>query len=133
MKFLRSSWISGRDHGQGGPVLISVTDFRLDHVRDLPRVYRAARRLAVGWPTLEGAHGMWLWARPVARRCGAVAVWRDEAALHRFIAWPPHVEIMRAYRGRGSLTSTTWPSDTFDPTETWDRARKELLVRHRGA
>ncbi|RII20917.1 hypothetical protein DSC45_02210 [Streptomyces sp. YIM 130001] len=125
---LRASWTSGPDDGQGGPVLVSVTDFRLDRLLDLPGVHRAARRLAAGWPELEGAHGMWLWARPAARRCGAVAVWRDEAALRGFVAWPPHVEIMRAYRGRGSLTSTTWTSPGFDPRETWARARAGLLT-----
>ncbi|KUJ65801.1 hypothetical protein ACZ90_43675 [Streptomyces albus subsp. albus] len=129
-KIMRSSWTAGPDHGRGGPVLVSVTDFQLDRVRDLPRVYRAARRLAAGWPTLEGAQGMWLWALPTARRCGAVAVWRDEAALHRFVAWPPHVEIMRAYRGRGALASTTWLSDAFHPAETWARARKQLFTRN---
>ncbi|MGH3312681.1 MAG: hypothetical protein ACRDP3_19225 [Streptomyces sp.] len=128
IKLLRSSWTPGPDHGRDGPVLISVTDFRLDRVMDLPGVHRAARRLAAGWPELEGAYGMWLWARPTARRCGAVAVWRDETALHRFIAWPPHVEIMRAYRARGSLTSTTWHSDAFAPAETWTRARSGLLA-----
>lgn len=128
MNVLRSSWTPGQDHGRGGPVLVSVTDFRLDTVRDLPGVYRAARRLATGWPELEGARGMWLWAQPAARRCGAVAVWRDEAALLRFIAWPPHVKIMRAYRGRGVLTSTTWRSDAFNPIETWSRARADLLA-----
>lgn len=95
---------------------------------DLLGVHRAARQLAAGWPELEGAYGMWLWARPAARRCGAVAVWRDEAALHRFIAWAPHVEIMREYRGRGALTSTTWRSDAFAPAETWARARRGLLA-----
>ncbi|MFF8814782.1 hypothetical protein [Streptomyces pactum] len=127
-KLLRSSWTLGPDHGGDGPVLVSVTDFTLARVRDLPGVYRAARRLAAGWPELDGALGMWLWARPAARRCGAVAVWRDEAALHRFVAWPPHAEIMRAYRGRGTLSSTTWHADVFHPARTWARARAGLLV-----
>ncbi len=123
MNMVRSSWTPGPEHGRGGPVLVSVTDFRLDRALDLPGVHRAGRRLGKGWPELEGAYGMWLWARPFARRCGAVAVWRDEAALHRFIAWRPHVEIMRAYRERGTLTSTTWRADAFDPARTWARAR----------
>ena len=126
-KLLRSSWTPGSDHGRDGPVLVSVTDFRLNRLRDLPGVHRAARRLANGWPGLDGAYGMWLWARPAARRCGAVAVWRDEAALHEFIAWRPHVDIMRAYRGRGVLASTSWRSDVFDPAGTWARARVLLL------
>ncbi len=70
---------------------------------------------------------MWLWTIPTARRCGAVAVWRDPAALHGFIVWPPHVAIMRAYKGRGTLTSTTWQADGFDPTGI--RARAQALLR----
>lgn len=123
---LKSSWTPGQDHGCDGAVLVSVTDFTLAARTDLPGVYRAARRLTAHWAELEGAHGMWLWAAPVAGRCGAVAVWRDEAALHRFVAWPPHVEIMRRYRGRGTLTSTTWDAAGFDPAATWTRARSVL-------
>jgi hypothetical protein len=126
MNIVRSSWTPGPDDGRDGPVLISVTDFALNRLIDLPGVHRSARRLTAGWLDLEGAHGMWLWARPGARRCGAVAVWRDEAALRRFVAWPPHVTIVRRYRGRGTLTSTTWLTETFDPAETWSRARAGL-------
>jgi hypothetical protein len=123
----RSSWTSGPDQDRDGPVLVSVTDFKLNRITDLPGVYRSAQRLAAGWPELEGAYGMWLWARTGDRRCGAVAVWREESALARFVAWHPHVTIMRAYRDRGTLVSTTWPAEVFDPTEIWARARAELL------
>ncbi|REK90496.1 hypothetical protein DY245_10105 [Streptomyces inhibens] len=123
---LRSSWTPGRDPGHSGPVLVSVTDFTLDTRTDLPGVYLAARRLAAHWPRLDGALGMWLWAAPTARHCGAVAVWRDEAALNGFIACPPHVAIMRRYKGRGSLASTTWHAERFDPTTTWSRAQAVL-------
>ncbi|MFF2851658.1 hypothetical protein ACFVT5_35800 [Streptomyces sp. NPDC058001] len=137
---LRSSWKSGQAHDRSdrsdrsgsGPVLVSVTDFTLDRLTDLPGVYRAARRLAGEWPELDGAYGLWLWTLPTARRCGAVAVWRDEAALHGFIAWPPHVEIMRRYKGRGSLTSTTWQAERtgetgeYDPETIWTAARRTL-------
>ncbi|MFF4949432.1 hypothetical protein ACWC2K_10075 [Streptomyces chattanoogensis] len=109
-----------------GPVLVSLTDFTLTRITDLPGVHRAARRLTAAWPGLEGAVGVWLWAAPAARRCGAVAVWRDEAALRGFVAWPPHVVIMRRYRGRGSLTSTTWTADRCDPYEIWARAHTAL-------
>lgn len=105
-------------------MLVSMTDFRIDRRIDLLGVHRAARRLAAEWPDLEGAYGMWLWARPLAGRCGAVAVWRDEAALQAFVAWPPHVAIMREYRGRGVVTSTTWEASAFSPAATWARARR---------
>ncbi|MGW7257740.1 hypothetical protein [Streptomyces sp. NPDC054834] len=107
-------------------MLVSVTDFRLDSIRDLPGVYRQGRRLAARWPQLAGAYGMCLWTIPTARRCGAVAVWRDTAALHGFIAWPPHVAIMRACEGRGTLTSVTWQADAFDSKAIWTRAQAAL-------
>src|SRR5439155_19343184 len=103
-----------------------VTSFTLARRTDLPGVHRAARRLTAEWPALEGALGVWLWAAPAGRRCGAVAVWRDEAALRGFVAWPPHVAVMQRYRGRGSLASTTWTAPRHDPHETWARARAAL-------
>ncbi|MFD7812253.1 hypothetical protein ACFV6E_04770 [Streptomyces sp. NPDC059785] len=123
---LRSSWTPGEVPVHDVPVLVSVTDFRLDRLRDLPGVHREARRLAAHWPELAGAYGMWLWAVPTARRCGAVAVWRDTAALHGFVGLPAHTAVMRAYRGRGTLRSTTWHADVFDPDAVWARARAEL-------
>lgn len=127
-KILRSSWTAGPATGLPGPVLVSITDFAPSRIADLPGIYRAARRLASDWPGLEGAHGMWLWAEHTGRRCGAVAVWRDEDALRGFVRWPPHGEIMRKYRGRGALRSLTWSSDAFAPRAVWARARTELAA-----
>ncbi|MCK7628200.1 hypothetical protein MUU72_34825 [Streptomyces sp. RS10V-4] len=127
-KILRSSWTAGPASGAPGPVLVSLTDFTPRRLTDLPGIYRAARRLSSRWRELEGAHGMWLWAERTGRRCGAVAVWRDHAALRGFVGWPPHVEIMRAYRGRGALTSTTWTTDTFTPATLWTRAQARLTA-----
>ncbi|MFJ9849636.1 hypothetical protein [Streptomyces sp. NPDC101150] len=123
---LRSSWIPGSAPRPPGPVLVSVTDFRFPRHTGLPGIWRAASRLAAGWPELEGAVGMWLWAAPARRHCGAVAVWRDEAALRGFVGWPPHVAVMRAYRDRGRLTSATWTADRFEPSAVWARARTAL-------
>ncbi|MEV6199605.1 hypothetical protein AB0M64_06495 [Streptomyces sp. NPDC051771] len=132
---LRSSWTPGPLPAPVAAtppdVTVTVTAFRPDRVADLPGVYRAARTLAARWAELEGAYGMWLWARPLSRRVGSVAVWRDEEALGSFVAWPPHVEIMRAYRGRGALTTTTWRRpEPYDPETIWTHAR-EFLARPR--
>ncbi|MGG2460809.1 hypothetical protein ACO0M4_13495 [Streptomyces sp. RGM 3693] len=123
---LRTSWIAGPDSGRAGPALVSVTDLRLSTVANLPGVYRAARRLAEDWPALDGAHGMWLWARPMARRCGAVAIWRDRAALAGFLGTPAHVAVMLRYRGRGTVTSSTWDVPRAAPDEVWPRAAVAL-------
>jgi len=85
---VRFPWISGLAAETDGPVLVSVTDFRLARVRDLPGAYMAGARLRHAWPGLEGAVGQWMWAQPLARRSGAVSVWRSEEDLRRFVGWP---------------------------------------------
>ncbi|WP_433478111.1 hypothetical protein ACQPZP_14390 [Spirillospora sp. CA-142024] len=118
---MRSPWRAGPAAGDG-PVLVSVTDFTCANPLDLPKVFRAGMDLRRAWPDLEGAVGVWLWARPLRRRCGSVSVWTDEAALKRFVGWPPHVAIMRRFRNRGTIHAHTWEADRFDPAETWARA-----------
>ncbi|WP_044368092.1 hypothetical protein [Streptomyces natalensis] len=133
MPLLRSAWTPGPAHAHPGPVLVSLTDLTLPRRLDLPGVYRAARRLTAGWPDLEGAVGVWLWASPGARRCGAVAVWRDEAALRGFVAWPPHVDVMRRYRGRGALSSATWTAPRCDPSGIRARARASISLQRKAS
>ncbi|NUW41883.1 hypothetical protein [Nonomuraea rhodomycinica] len=122
---LRSRWTPGEAVGATGTVLVSVTDFRADRLRDLPGVYRAGLALRRAWPELPGAVGMWLWTEPLRGRCGSVSIWRDETALRRFVAWPDHVAVVRRYRGRGRLRSTTWTALRRDPG-FWDRVRAHL-------
>ncbi|MCA2225157.1 hypothetical protein [Nonomuraea aurantiaca] len=123
---LRSRWTSGPAADIVGPVLVAVTAYQADRARDLPGIYRAGIALRRDWPDLEGAVGMWLWTRPLELRCGSVSIWRDEQALRGFVGWPEHVTIVRRYRGRGRLTSTTWNAAGFEPAAIWSEARPHL-------
>jgi hypothetical protein len=123
---LRTRWTPGPAAETAGSVLISVTDFRAGTRRDLPGIYRAGLRLRDGWPQLAGAVGMWLWTAPRQGRSGSVSVWRDEESLFGFVAWPDHVRIMRRYRDRGSIRSTTWTDARPDRDAIWTRARLYL-------
>ncbi|MEJ3746149.1 hypothetical protein WEI85_23030 [Actinomycetes bacterium KLBMP 9797] len=125
---IRTRWTPGPAADATGPVLVSVTDFRAGRRGDLPGVYRAGLRLRRGWPRLTGAVGMWLWTAPLQGRCGSVSIWTDEKALHGFVAWPEHVAIMRRYRGRGELRSTTWTLARRDHAEIWVRAEAYLAM-----
>jgi hypothetical protein len=122
---LRTRWTPGPAAGTAGPVLISVTDFHASRLRDLPGIYQAGLTLRRAWPHLTGAIGMWLWTELLQGRCGSVSIWQDEQALHRFVAWPDHVTIMRRYRGRGELRSTTWTATQPGPA-IWAQARSYL-------
>jgi hypothetical protein len=119
-------WQAGPAHGGRGPVLVSLTDFRLANARYLPGAYVAAMRLQRAWPRLEGAVGLWLWAKPLQRRSGSVSVWRSEEDLMAFVRWPVHVAIMCKYRGRGKLTSTTWAVNRFVADDVWNEAAQRL-------
>jgi hypothetical protein len=123
---LRSRWTPGPAADTAGPVLVSITDFQARRLCDLPGIYQAGLTLRRGWPQLTGAIGMWLWTEPLGLRCGSVSIWQDVAALHRFVAWPDHVTIMRRYRGRGELRSTTWMAARSDPAAIWAEARPRL-------
>ncbi|MBE1491186.1 hypothetical protein H4W31_006824 [Plantactinospora soyae] len=123
---LRSAWAPGPSTGSDGPMLVSVTDFQADRLRDLPGIFRAGLRLRRAWPQLAGAVGMWLWAEPLERRCGSVSIWQDEEALRGFVAWPEHVRIMRRYRSRGQIRATSWLAARSDPAAIWAQARPYL-------
>ena len=110
----------------GGCVLVSVTDFHLQHTGDLLRVYLAGLRLSRAWGSMSGAVGMWLWTKPLCKRSGSVSVWRSEEDLRRFVRWPRHLDLMRAYRDAGELTSTTWREARFEATGIWARAAAQL-------
>ncbi|MGW4791900.1 hypothetical protein ACWEPC_05725 [Nonomuraea sp. NPDC004297] len=122
---LTSRWTPGEAAGTPGSVLVSVTDFQADRLRDLPGVYRAGLALRRAWPELPGAVGMWLWTEPLRGRCGSVSIWLDEQALRRFVGRPEHVAIMQRYRGRGRLRSTTWMTTQSD-RGIWAKARAYL-------
>lgn len=104
--------------------MVSVTDFRPDHLRDVPRILATGLRLRLGWYAMPGAAGLWLWSLPLARRSGSVSVWTSEEALRGFVGLQKHVAIMRRYRDRGSLRSTMWLADRFSRTEVLDGARR---------
>ncbi|MFC4912317.1 hypothetical protein [Actinomadura gamaensis] len=126
MDILRSRWTAGPAAGSPGPLLVSLTEFTADRALDLPGIARAGLRLRRGWPGLDGAVGLWLWSAPGRRAVGSVSVWTDEASLRAFVAWRPHIEIMRHYRRRGHTRATTWMTETSDLPDIWHTARLKL-------
>jgi hypothetical protein len=125
------AWWTRGPADPSGPALVSVTDFELNRVTDLARVYLQGLRLRRAWPTMPGAVGMWMWGRPLQKRSGSVSVWRSEADLRRFVGWPRHVEVMRGYRDAGTLSSTSWSEPSFDAGAVWNTARAVIAGRDR--
>lgn len=115
----------------GGGVVVSVTDFRPNRLRDTPRILATGLRLRLGWYAMPGAVGLWLWSLPLARRSGSISVWTSEDHLRGFVGLPAHVAIMRRYRDRGSLRSTSWAAERFNRAEVLERARRWIAEEAR--
>ena len=120
---LMTRWTPGPAREAGGPVVVSVTDFTSHRRRDYPSVIATGLRLQMGWYALRGAVGLRLWSLPLAGRSGSISVWESAEALREFVALPAHIEIMRRYRDRGRLRSTTWNSERYEHREVSRNAR----------
>ncbi|WP_328723070.1 hypothetical protein OHT52_28645 [Streptomyces sp. NBC_00247] len=118
---------SGMRGDRSGPLIVSVTDFTSDAYRDLPDIARRGFALRRRWPQLDGAVGMWLWATPLARRCGSVSVWTGRRALAEFVRLPEHVAIMDEYRDRGTIRSVIRDYENFDAARIQRDAEVWLL------
>jgi hypothetical protein len=126
---LLTPWVPGPVDPRDGPVVVSVTEFSAHHRLDLPRVAVKGMRMRMGWYAMPGAVGMWLWSLPAAARSGSISVWSSEDDLEGFVSLPHHVEIMRRYRDRGTVQSTTWKADTFEPRAVIEQARAWITGR----
>lgn len=111
------------------PVVVSVTEFSADHRRDLPGVLLKGLRMRLGWYAMPGAVGLWLWSLPAKAIGGSISVWQSEDDLERFIGLPHHVDIMQRYGSRGTVRSTKWSADTFEPHAVIERARNWITGR----
>lgn len=120
---LLTPWMPGPVNPLDRPVVVSVTEFVADHRRDVPGVVLKGLRMRMGWYAMPGAVGLWLWSLPVRAVGGSISVWASDDDLQRFIGLPHHVDIMQSYGTRGTVRSTKWHADTFEPNLVVERAR----------
>jgi hypothetical protein len=99
-------WKSGGTESISGPVHVSMNDYLLHRVRDIPRVASEGMRLRRRWPETEGAIGLWFATQRAGRRQISVSVWRTPEDLKRFARSPEHLRIMREHRNTGTLYTT---------------------------
>ncbi|MEV0226526.1 hypothetical protein [Streptomyces sp. NPDC050704] len=111
-----------------GAAVVSVTEFTPHRPWTSFGVNVAGVALRRVWQDIEGAVGLWLWVDPdpLRPRSGSVSVWRDEKDLQGFVARHDHVRVVRSYRHRGAMRSTTWRTECFSPDATQEAARSFL-------
>lgn len=126
-------WKPGPHSDTTGPVFVSVTDFLAASDADARSIYQLGLELGGTWPVLEGAVGVWLWARPAQQRGGSISVWRSEQDMRRFVRWPVHTRIVRTWRGRVRVAADSWHAAGFETGSTWARAGDTIERPHPGA
>jgi hypothetical protein len=98
-------------------LLVSVTEFTARRATTLPGIAAYGLRLRQGWFAMDGAVGLLLWSQPGQLRGGSVSVWRDDASLRRFVRLPLHAAIVRKFRDRVQVKSTSWTQHSLDTAE----------------
>src|SRR5262249_10433490 len=112
-----------------GAVHVSMNDYLIHRLRDVPRVALEGLRLRRRWPETEGALGLWFAAFKSGRRQVSVSVWRAPEDLRRFVRSPEHLRIMREFRDAGALYTNAWTSERLDPEAIWREAADRLAGR----
>jgi hypothetical protein len=129
---LNRIWKEGAVEPGAAPVHVSMNDYLIVRPWDVPRVARAGFSLRSGWPQTEGALGLWFAAFRWGRRQVSISVWRSPDDLKHFVRSPEHVRIVRAFRGAGSLITTTWSADRCDRALIWRQGLDRLEGRVEG-
>ena len=129
---LNAIWKRGSLDPGNGPVHVSMNDYLIHRLRDVPRVAREGLRLRRRWGQTEGALGLWMAAFRRGRRQVSISVWRAPEDLRRFVASREHVRIMNAFRDAGRLHTNAWTAERFDPALIWQQAIDRLEGRVEG-
>lgn len=126
---LNAIWKNGSLDPGYGPVHVSMNDYLIHRLRDVPRVAFEGLRLRRRWPRTEGALGLWFAAFRGGRRQVSISVWRTAEDLKRFVHSPEHVRIMRAFKGAGALYTNAWTAERFDRALIWQQGLDRLSGR----
>ncbi len=122
-------WKNGAPVTHTGPVHVSMNDYLIHRLRDVPRVGREGMSFRHHWPQTEGALGLWVGTWRGGRRQVSVSVWRSAEDLRRFVRSPRHLRIMREFRDAGALHTTAWTAERFDRALIWRQATDRLYGR----
>ncbi len=122
-------WKNGAPIAHAGPVHVSMNDYLIHRIRDIPRVSWEGMIFRHRWPETEGALGLWFLSLRGARRQVSVSVWRDADDLQRFVRSARHLRITREFRTTGVLYRSTWTAERLDRALILRQANDRLRGR----
>jgi hypothetical protein len=125
-------WKDGDTTTHAGPVHVSMNDYLIHRLRDIPRVANKGLHLRRQWPETDGALGLWFAGLSGGRRQVSVSVWCSAEDLRAFVRSPAHLRIMREHRATGLLHTTAWTSERLDRAAIWHEAVDRLRGRVAG-
>jgi hypothetical protein len=120
-------WKRGKEPASGGPVFVSMNDYVVHRLRDVPSVWLDALRLRQAWPRTEGALGLWFFSLS-ARRSVSVSIWRNANDIKGFVHSPAHTDVMRRHKRTGDLITLQWTAERFDKHLIFTQALERLAT-----
>ena len=129
---MKPIWKRGAVEPGSSPVHVSMNDYLIHRLRDIPRVAWAGLRLRRGWPETEGAVGLGMVALRGGRRQISISVWRAPEDLRRFVRSAEHQRVIREFKSAGALYTNAWTAERFDPALIWREAVDRLTGRIEG-
>jgi quinol monooxygenase YgiN len=115
---LKVAWKQFRVLLPDRPYVVQGTHFVLAGMPSVARFLWLSRRVQRQLASTPGLIGYALYAEPLGRAYWTVSAWDDRAAVDRFIATPPHADVMRTLPGAMRATAA-WTAAGADLPPSW--------------
>ena len=120
-------WSGHAEMESGVEYLVMASYLPLKRLASTPRLFRGVSAIRRQLASAEGLVGYTLRAKPLAGNYWTLSVWKDQAALQRFVSAPPHAEIMSSLRPiMGATKFVTWMTTGAEGRPEWPAAIERL-------
>ncbi len=122
-------WRSFREAEAAREYVVLLSLLQLKHGWRIPGLLRHTVRVMGQLQLTEGLVGYTLFAQPLAKRFWTLSVWKDEAALARFVHAQPHARTMELMTPRLRLTRfVRWRVKGSELPPSWGDALERFQI-----
>ena len=111
------------------PRTVMASRLELLHLRHVPALLIASIRLRHAIPQGDGAVGLALRARPLARTFWTLSAWTDQQALQAYNQSPLHRGIVERFRRHMASSTFRFYAAEDGPPPRWDEALRRLTAQ----